>query len=191
MTRDVLDGGCSFGFNFRAYVCVHVLCTYACSYAHVEAGGWHWMASSLSLSSLYFLTQGLSLSWKLTASARLAEQQPLGIPPFEWNYSRELHGCWESKLGCSCLYSKQFIYCACSPAQFEVLIEDMWREGCSLAPCGLKALIRNNPLLYKPIRILGCFLLQHSLLWSTSPCVPACFRCCRHCVSVQHPLGHH
>lgn len=39
VTRDVPDGGCSFGFNLRAFVCVHILCTYACSYAHVEAGG--------------------------------------------------------------------------------------------------------------------------------------------------------
>lgn len=54
VTRDVPDGGCSFGFNLRAFACFHILCTYACSYAHVEAGGWHWMSSSLSLLTLFF-----------------------------------------------------------------------------------------------------------------------------------------
>lgn len=111
VTRNIPDGGFSFGFNscMRALcVCSHIvhICMLICT-----CGGWGLTLDVLfSLSSLYFLTQGLSLSLKLTASARLAEQQPLGIllfPPFECrNYSQELHGCWESKLGCSCLYSK-------------------------------------------------------------------------------------
>lgn len=186
MTRNVPYGGCSFGFNLHACVCVFMYCAHMHALLGVDTG-------CLPLSPHFIFWPRVS-PWrlKLTASARLAEQQLLGILPFEcWNYSQELYGCWESKLWCSCLYSKQFIYWARSPAQLEVLIEDMWRECCSVAPCGLEALIRNNTLSYKPMRILGSFLLQHSLLWSTNPCVRACFGCCRHCVSLQHPLGHH
>lgn len=94
------------------HVCMFTYCAYMHAHMHMCTCGGQGLTLDVlfSLSSLYFLTEGLSLSRKLTASARLAEQQPLGIflfPPFECrNYSQELHGCWESKLGCSCLYSK-------------------------------------------------------------------------------------
>lgn len=63
------------------HVCMFTYCAYMHAHMHMCTCGGQGLTLDVlfSLSSLYFLTEGLSLSRKLTASARLAEQQPLGI----------------------------------------------------------------------------------------------------------------
>lgn len=57
-------------------VCLCRVCMYLCMCICVEAQGQHQLPSSVAL-DLNFLRQGLSLSLKLSASARLAAPQPL------------------------------------------------------------------------------------------------------------------
>lgn len=57
-------------------VCLCGVCMYLCMCICVEVKGQHQLPSSVAL-DLNFLKQGLSLSLKLSASARLAGPQPL------------------------------------------------------------------------------------------------------------------
>jgi hypothetical protein len=76
--------------------CVH-MCVLARVHIHVEAGSWCWMLSS-SLTSLYLLSRGLSLSPDLASSMSLDSSLPRVLSSgIKWAAS-QYHFCMRSQL---------------------------------------------------------------------------------------------